>query len=33
MYFYQLMEAVKNLDTSKIDATYIATIIDRIFGE
>lgn len=33
MYFYQLMQAVKDLDTAKIDTTYIAAIIDRIFGE
>lgn len=33
MYFYQLMQAVKDLDTTKIDATYVAAIIDRIFGE
>ena len=33
MYFYQLMRAVKELDATKIDSTYIATIIDRIFGE
>lgn len=33
MYFYQLMQAVKDLDTAKIDSTYIAAIIDRIFGE
>lgn len=33
MYFHQLMEAVKDLDTTKIDSTYIAAIIDRIFGE
>lgn len=33
MYFYQLMGAVRDLDSSKIDSTYVATIIDRIFGE
>lgn len=33
MYFYQLMQAVKELDATKIDSTYIAVIIDRIFGE
>jgi hypothetical protein len=33
MYFYQLMQAVKEIDPAKMDSTYIAAIIDRIFGE
>lgn len=33
MYFHQLVSALREVDSSKIDSTYIATIIDRIFGE
>lgn len=33
MYFHQLVSALREIDSSKIDSTYIATIIDRIFGE
>lgn len=33
MYFHQLVSALREADSSKIDSTYIATIIDRIFGE
>lgn len=33
MYFYQLMRAIQDIEVEKIDSTYIATIIDRIFGE
>ena len=33
MYFHQLVTALKDVDSSKVDSTYIATIIDRIFGE
>jgi hypothetical protein len=30
-YFAQLLEALKDVDQSKLNASYIATIIDRIF--
>lgn len=33
MYFYQLMQAIGDIEVDKIDSTYIAVIIDKIFGE
>lgn len=30
-YLWQLIQALKNVDSDKIDSTYVATIIDKIF--
>lgn len=32
-YFHQLLEALREVNLEEVDSTYIATIIDRIFGE
>ncbi|BAU40153.1 hypothetical protein [Ralstonia phage RSP15] len=32
-YFHQILDAVKDVDPEKINSSYIAEIIDRVFGE
>jgi len=32
-YMYQLSEALASVDVEKINSTYVAAVIDRIFGE